>query len=114
VELHPLYPAAGDLLCGWSDEYHTPCGSISLDAPYISFDVTHYAPLVPGAMHWFDVQGRFPPSDGEPQTVESIEHGPFETVGELLDAVRLNYKTLREIFDTEYDDGAVCWEMFDG
>lgn len=84
--------------------------------PSISFDVTQYAPLVPGAMHWYDVQGRFPPSDGdgELQIVESIEHGPFETVGELLDTVRLNYKTLREIFDTEYDDGAVCCGMFDG
>ncbi|WML67922.1 MAG: hypothetical protein METHP_01490 [Methanoregula sp. SKADARSKE-2] len=81
--------------------------------PSISFDVTQYAPLVPLAKHWYDVQGRFPP-DGEPQTVEAIESGPFQTVGELLDTVQLNYKTLREIFDTEYDDGAVCCGMFDG
>jgi len=82
--------------------------------PNISFDVTQYAPLVPGAEHWFDVQGRFPESDSVPQTVETIESGPFQTVGELLDTVRLNNKTLREIFDTEYDDGAVCCGMFDG
>jgi hypothetical protein len=92
--------------------YHR--GRYLVTYPGIHFDVTQYAPLVPGAEHWFDVQGRFPPSDSAPQTIESIESGPFETVGELLDTVRLNNKTLREIFDTEYDDGDVCCGMFDG
>jgi hypothetical protein len=83
-------------------------------SPGIHFDITPYAPVVPGAEHWFDVQGRFPPSDSVPQTIESIESGPFKTDGELLDTVWLNNKSLREIFDTEYDDGAVCCGMFDG
>jgi hypothetical protein len=82
--------------------------------PSISFDVTQYGPLVPGAEHWFDAQGRFPSFDSVPQIIDMIECGPFQTDGELLDTVRLNKKTLREIFDTEYDDGAVCCGMFDG
>ena len=82
-----------------------------------NFDPRQYAPTIPGAEHWFDAQyrlGIFSSPKGITNTVEKIESGPFKTVGELLDTVRLNSKTLREIFDTEYDDGAVCCGMFDG
>lgn len=86
--------------------------------PANRFDVTRYAPMVPGAEHWYyDValkQDIFSLQDGETTAVGTIDCGLFKTNGELLDTVRLNGKTLREIFDTEYDDGAVCSAAFDG
>ncbi|WML67909.1 MAG: hypothetical protein METHP_01477 [Methanoregula sp. SKADARSKE-2] len=86
--------------------------------PARRFDVTQYAPVVPGAEHWFYDAARkqdiFSLQDGETTAVGTIECGMFKTDGELLDCVQLNNKTLREIFDTEYDDGAVCSAAFDG
>lgn len=82
--------------------------------PPVSFDVTKYAPATPGATPWWEI---FNFSAGE-NIVTMI--GPFETVGKLLDSVRLGNKklekkTLREIFDTEYDDGdGVFCGTFDG
>jgi hypothetical protein len=36
----------------------------------------------------------------------SITLGPYASVGELLDRIRFGEKTLRELFDTKYDDSA--------
>jgi len=101
------------------------------DGRYISllhgvrFDPSQYAPTIPGAKHWFDVSWNLdvfdtyqpPVGCGCPVPREGavrIAVGPFKTDGALLDTIRLNDKTLREIFDTEYDDGVVFCGMFEG
>lgn len=94
------------------------------------FDPTHYAPSRAGEKLWSDAffernlwnnrswlgtddirhVERIVPSDH----VRYLDIGPFNSIGELLDTVQLNDRTLREIFDTEYDDGAVLCGQFDG
>ena len=99
------------------------------------FDVSQCAPCVPGAEHWFDVvfrESEYPDCkncvnackierkqecNNEPCPVCPISYmwlGPYLTVGKLLDGVNFGGKTLREIFDTEYDDGKVLCGMFTG
>ena len=72
-------------------------------------DVTQYAPTTPGAEHWFTHHGLVANAK-----TPVIWMGPFETIGILLDKTGFDGKSLREIFDTEYDDGAVCCGVFDG
>jgi hypothetical protein len=90
-------------------------GRYILLLPAIRFDVTSYAPTVPGAEHWLkagerqDIFMRHESSD-----CVDVEIGPFKTDGELLDSVKFNGKTLREIFDTEYDDGEIFCGEFEG
>jgi len=114
----------------WFIYRQMPCGIYTsgkekrtVDGRYITiwpcnmFDVTQYAPTIPGAEQWFHAQNRlgiFSWPKEVTQMVETIQIGPFKTDAALLDTVHLNNKTLREIFDTEYDDGAVCCGMFDG
>jgi len=85
----------------------------------VQFDPSQYAPKNPEAGHWFAASwdlGIFSPSR------VWVSSGPFRTDSELLDTVRFNYevngevirKTLRELFDTEYDDGEVFCGMFEG
>jgi len=83
----------------------------------MQFDPTHYAPERRGEKRWsraFYEQGLvnydIPP---DIPNVKYITFGPFKTVGELLDTVRLNDKTLRVLFDTEYDDRNVLCGDFD-
>jgi len=102
VDGRPPHPTDGRYICMW---------------PSVQYDVTQYAPVVPGAEHWFDAHGSlgiFSWPTGVPKTVEIIGSGPFKTDGALLDTVLINGKRLREIFDTEYDDGEVFCGMFDG
>jgi len=127
----------------WFVYRKTPCGIFHKGNPgepgfgrYISiamdqqFDPTHYAPSRAGEKLWSDAffernlwnnrswlgtddirhVERIVPSDH----VRYLDIGPFNTIGELLDTVQLNNRTLREIFDTEYDDGAVLCGQFDG
>jgi hypothetical protein len=75
----------------------------------VLYDVTQYAPVVPGAEYWYNRIGEV-----DNAKTPIIWMGPFVTDGELLDKTGFNGKTLREIFDTEYDDGEVCCGMFTG
>jgi hypothetical protein len=75
----------------------------------VRYDVTQYAPLVPGADYWYDQFDLV-----ENAKTPLLWMGPYATVGELLDKTGFDGKPLREIFDTEYDDGAVCCGVFDG
>ena len=77
----------------------------------IQYDVARYAPLSPNAEHWItDMPGYY---DTE-LTPNNIIIGPFQTVGGLLDTIQFGGKTLREIFDDEYNDGDVLCGIFDG
>ena len=127
----------------WFVYRKTPCGifhkgnhgepgsgryfSIAMDR---QFDPTHYAPSRPGEKHWYEAffksnlwnyRSWLGPDDIRhverivpSEHVRYLDIGPFNTDGELLDTVQLNGKTLREIFDTEYDGGAVLCGQFDG
>jgi hypothetical protein len=75
----------------------------------VRYDVTEYAPLMPGAGYWYDHFALV-----ENAKTPILWLGPYATIGELLDKTGFDGKTLREIFDTEYDDGAVCCGTFDG
>ena len=83
-----------------------------------SFDPTQYAPSRRGEKHWYRAGEDLRIWDfgmpDETKNVRIIKIGPFKTDGELLDMVRLNGKTLRELFDTEYDDRDVLCGEFDG
>lgn len=85
--------------------------------PTVTFDVTHYhlsyeaARLTEPPVYW-DITPYWQdilyevcvhPKEKRPPT---IRMGPFKNVSELLDVVQLNDKTIRTIFDTEYDDGS--------
>jgi hypothetical protein len=77
----------------------------------IQYDVTRYAPLSLNAKHWItNMPGYY---DTE-LTPNNIIIGPFQTVGGLLDTIQFGGKTLREIFDTEYNDGDVLCGIFEG
>ena len=75
----------------------------------VLYDVTQYAPTVPGGDYWYRHIGLV-----ENAKTPILWMGPYVTVGELLDKTGFDSKTLREIFDTDYDDGAVCCGDFDG
>lgn len=70
------------------------------------YDVASYAPVTPGAEHWTH---RFIQVTGNGS---DITVGPYATIGELLDRILVGGKTLREIFDTEYDDGPILCGWF--
>jgi hypothetical protein len=78
--------------------------------PHFEIDVTQWEPLNPGAKHWFSGQPSYTP---ESRAREGWA-GPFATIGELLDKTGFGNKTLREIIDTEYDDGVVLCGLFVG
>jgi hypothetical protein len=75
------------------------------------FDVTPYAPLTPAAEHWVN---HIPGYYWDETTSNQIVIGPFKKDSDLLDTVAFDRKKLREIFDTEYDDGAVLCGVFEG
>ncbi len=82
------------------------------------FDPTRYAPSRRGEKHWsmagFELGIWDFAVSNDPANIRYTEIGPFKTDGELLDTIRLNDKTLRELFDTEYDDRDVLCGEFDG
>jgi hypothetical protein len=110
--------------CGIFSSGQNPEDPFDFDGRYVfiradtSFDPTLYSPSRPAEKPWFRA--------GEDQRiwdfsipddtkgVRILKIGPFKTDGELLDTVRFNGKTLRELFDTEYDDREVLCGEFDG
>jgi hypothetical protein len=124
-----------EILTGFSFTFiyrNTPCriaggkGERHFSALHgVRFDPSGYAPNTPGAPHWFDESQRLGAFSCQPEDAPDrvwISSGPFRTDAELLDTVVVTYatprgvvrKTLREIFDTEYDDGEVFCGMFEG
>jgi len=71
------------------------------------YDITPYAPTNPEAEHWTHDFLRAT-SNGN----SSIILGPYATIGELLDRIRFEEKSLRELFDTEYDDATTLCGCF--
>jgi len=71
------------------------------------YDIASYAPVTSGAEHWTEAFLRITNN-----SKASITLGPYATMGELLDRIRFGEKTLREIFNTEYDDGEVLCGCF--
>jgi hypothetical protein len=85
--------------------------------PAVTFDVTHYRLSYEAARltephlywditpYWQDILYEVCVHPKGKRTASPIQIGPFKNVSELLDIVQLNDKTIRTIFDTEYDDG---------
>jgi hypothetical protein len=71
------------------------------------YDVTPYAPSTPGAEHWTHDFLRITNN-----SKASITLGPYASMGELIDRIRFGEKTLRELFDTEYDDATTLCGCF--
>jgi hypothetical protein len=88
---------------GWIEGYYIDIGITQK----VLFDVAPYSPLTPGAEHWTHDFLKV-----TEHSEESIKLGPYATMGELLDGIRFGEKTLREIFDTEYDDATTLCGCF--